>query len=86
MGGIMPSISISVPKNIYNRLIDYQDRKDLTLSRAGAQLIKMGFAWDVQATMQDQEDEKRKHEKNAKAALGATIQEEVKKSKRKAKT
>jgi hypothetical protein len=61
-----------------------------TLSHAAATLIKMGFAWDVQTNQLEKErKQKRKAEtleEGAKAALEATIQEEAKKSKRKAQT
>lgn len=48
-----PSISVSLPANVYGRVIDYQDRHMTTLSKAAAVLIKMGFAWEAQTIMQE---------------------------------
>ena len=86
----MPSISVSVPPSIYARVVDYQDRHDTNLSHAAAALIKMGFAWESNVIQQEKEHKQKRKaetlEAGAKAALQATVQEEAKKSKRKAKT
>ena len=84
-----PSISVSLPPNIYGRVIDYQDRHTTTLSHAAAALIKMGFAWEAETIHREKERKQRQKaqtlEEGAKAALEATIQEEAKKSKGKGK-
>lgn len=77
-----PSISVSLPKEHYFKVMQFQERQDCTVSAAAAALIKMGFAWEQQEEDRNQEDINKK----AKAALKATIQEESKKSKGKGKT
>lgn len=44
----MPSVSVSISNEIYQLLIEYRNENDLSQSAAGAQLMKMGFAWNEQ--------------------------------------
>lgn len=43
-----PSISISVPNDTYQLLIEYRNETGSSQSGAGAELLKMGFAWNEQ--------------------------------------
>lgn len=44
----MPSVSVSISNEIYQLLIEYRNDEGLSQSAAGAQLMKMGFAWNEQ--------------------------------------
>lgn len=55
-----PSISISVPNDTYQLLIEYRNETGLSQSSAGAALLKMGFAWNEQHKL---DEEKQKHER-----------------------
>lgn len=78
-----PSISVSLPANIYARVINYQDRNSTTLSHAAAALIKMGFAWDMQVTEQEKERKRTQAEQaqikeHAIVGLGKAVHEAAK--------
>ena len=44
-----PSISISIPNDTYQLLLEYRNETNMSQSSAGAALIKMGFAWNEQS-------------------------------------
>ncbi len=60
-----PSISISVPNDVYQLLIEYRNETGLSQSAAGASLVKMGFAWNEQCKLDVEEHEQERQEYNA---------------------